>query len=297
LAGFGLALALPFALFAVFPHWLQSLPKSGRWLDVVKKILAFVEVALAFKFLSNADLVMHWGILKREIFFAAWFLTGIGLTLYLFGFLHLPHDDKNAKIGWVRKILGIISLAFVLYLMPGITSTKYANLKLLSGFPPPLHYSVYGKENIIGKGLEANVVNDYSKALQLAKEQHKPLLIDFTGWACVNCRKMEENVWTEPDVYKMIKDNFILVSLYVDDKQQLPIDQQFTYTTKDGAKKDISTVGDKWATFQSENFEQVTQPLYVILNNNEQMVNNVAGYTSDAKQYLQWLQCGLENSR
>jgi len=295
LAGFGLALALPFALFAIFPNWLHSLPKSGGWLDTVKKILAFAELALAFKFLSNADLVMHWGILKREIFFGVWILIGSGLTLYLFGLLRLPHDYKGMKISAGRKSLGVLALLFTLYLVPGITQTKYANLQLLSGFPPPLHYSVYGKENVIGKGLEADVMNDYDKALQLAKEQHKPLLIDFTGWACVNCRKMEENVWTEPEVYHYIKENFILVSLYVDDKEKLAIQQRINnYKTKDGNIKDIISVGDKWATFQSENFNQVTQPLYVILNNEQQLLNNPVGYTPDAKEYKAWLQCGNE---
>ena len=293
LTGFGLALALPFTLFAVFPNWLHAIPKSGGWLDTVKKVLAFVEVALAFKFLSNADLVMHWGFIKREIFFAIWIITSAGLTAYLFGILRLPHDYKGMKISAGRKVVGVIALAFTIYLLPGITNTQYANLQLLSGFPPPLNYSIYDGNDVMKKGLEANVINNYEKALQLAKEQHKPLLIDFTGWACVNCRKMEENVWTNPEVYTYIKTNFILVSLYVDDKEKLPITQQFTYTTKDGKEKDIVTVGDKWATFEAENFNQVTQPLYVILNSNEQVVNTPIGYTSSAKEYKAWLQCGL----
>ncbi len=294
MAGFGSALGLPFALFAVFPHWLKSLPKSGGWLDTVKKILAFVELALAFKFLSNADLVMHWGLLKREVFIGVWILIAIGLTLYLFGILHLPHDVKGMKISTGRKILGVITILFTLYLIPGVTSTKYANLQLLSGFPPPFNYSIYGPENVKGKGLEANAVNDYDKALQLAKDQHKPLLIDFTGWACVNCRKMEENVWTQPDVYNYIKQNFILVSLYVDDRQKLPILNQFTYTNGN-ITKEIITEGDKWSTFETENFKQSTQPLYVILGNDEKLINNPVGYTPDAVQYLNWLKCGKAN--
>ncbi len=294
LAGFGLALALPFALFAIFPNWLKSLPKSGGWLDTVKKVLAFAELALAFKFLSNADLVMHWGLLKREVFIGIWVLIGAGLALYLLGILRLPHDYKGMKISTGRKIAGVIALVFTLYILPGVISTKYANLQLLSGFPPPLTYSIYGKENVIGKGLEANVVNDYDKALQLSKEQHKPIMIDFTGWACVNCRKMEENVWSQPEVLNYIKNNFILVSLYVDDKQKLPVEQRFTYTTKDGGKKDIESIGDKWATFQAENFNQVTQPLYVILDNNEKLINHPVGYTPNAKEYLKWLTCGKE---
>lgn len=294
LAGFGLALALPFALFAMFPNWLASLPKSGGWLDTVKKVLAFVEVALAFKFLSNADLVMHWGLLKREVFIGIWILTGLGLTLYLFGVLRLPHDYKGMKIGTGRKIAGVLALLFTLYLVPGVTSTKYANLKLLSGFPPPLSYSIYGKQNVHGKGLEPNVINDYEQALQMAKEQGKPLLIDFTGWACVNCRKMEENVWTQPEVYNYIKENFILVSLYVDDREKLPLEQRFTYTAADGKQKQLITVGDKWATFQAENFNQVTQPLYVIMDTSERLLNHPVGYTPDAGKYVEWLKCGKE---
>lgn len=292
LAGFGIALALPFALFAVFPNWLNSLPKSGGWLDTVKKVLAFLELAFAIKFLSNADLVMHWGLLKREVFIALWILVGLGLVLYLFGFLRLPHDNKHAKISIGRKIAGLIALAFTIYLIPGLTNTSAANLKLLSGFPPPMHYSVYGKESAQHKGLEANVVNDYNKAVQLAKEQNKPILIDFTGWACVNCRKMEENVWTVPEVKEYIQQNFILLSLYVDDKGKLPVTERFTYKTKKGFEKEIVTVGDKWATFQTENFGQATQPLYVILDTEERLLNHSVGYTPDAKKYLEWLQCG-----
>lgn len=295
LAGFGLALALPFALFAIFPDWLQSLPKSGGWLDTVKKVLAFLELALAFKFLSNADLVMHWGLLKREVFIGIWILIGSSLTLYLFGILRLPHDYKGMKIGKGRKLAGVIALIFTLYLLPGVTQSKYANLHLLSGFPPPFSYSIYGKDNVRGKGLEANVINDYDKALQLAREQHKPLLVDFTGWACVNCRKMEENVWTDPAVYKFISENFILVSLYVDDREKLPADKRIlNYKTRSGDSKDIITKGDKWATFEAENFNQTTQPLYAVLNAKEQLMSHPVGYTADPQEYLKWLQCGKE---
>jgi thiol:disulfide interchange protein len=294
LAGFGLALALPFALFAIFPHWLQSLPKSGGWLDTVKKVLAFAELALALKFLSNADLVMHWGLMKREVFIGLWIIISLCLTLYLFGVIRLPHDYKGMPTSKGRKFVGVIALLFTLYLIPGITSSKYANLQLLSGFPPPLSYSIYGKDNVLNKGLEANVINDYEKALQMAKEQHKPLMIDFTGWACVNCRKMEENVWTEPAVKYFIQKNFILVSLYVDDRAKLPVEQRFTYTNKAGFPKQIETIGDKWATFQQENFVQASQPLYVLLNNDELVLNKPVGYTPDATKYLKWLQCAKE---
>jgi thiol:disulfide interchange protein DsbD len=209
MSGFGIALAMPFALFAMFPNWLKSLPKSGGWMDTVKKVLAFVELALALKFLSNADLVMHWGIVKREVFIGLWLLISTGMAFYLFGVLRLPHDYKGQKISFTRKAIGVACLLFALYLVPGLTQTKYANLQLLSGFPPPLSYSVYGKENVHGKGVEPKVINDYEKALQLSKEQHKPVLIDFTGWACVNCRKMEEQIWTAPDIASLINEKFI----------------------------------------------------------------------------------------
>lgn len=295
LAGFGVALALPFALFAIFPHWLQSLPKSGGWLDTVKKVLAFFELALAFKFLSNADLVMHWGILKREVFIGIWILISAALTLYLFGLIRLPHDYKGMKISAGRKVLGGIALLFTIYLIPAVIPSKSGSIQLLSGFPPPMTYSIYGRENIEGKGLEADVVNDYEKALQLSKEQKKPILVDFTGWACVNCRKMEENVWTQPAVADYIKEHFILVSLYVDDREKLPVSERFTYSTSDKQKKEIETVGDKWATFQTENFIQATQPLYAIVDHGEKVMNKPVGYTPNAEEYLEWLKCGYES--
>ncbi len=293
-AGFGLALALPFALFAIFPNWLANLPKSGSWLDTVKKVLAFIELAVALKFFSNADMVEHLGILKREIFIGLWILIGLGLAIYLFGKLKLPHDDRSQKIGPVRKLLAVVTLLFTLYLIPGLTNTKYANIRLLSGILPPLSYSVYGKENINGKGLEPDVKNDYDKALQIAKTQGKPLLLDFTGFTCTNCRRMEENVWTDPAVYDYIKQNFILVSLYVDDREKLPVEERTTYTAKDGHKKRIVTVGDKWATFEIENFNQSTQPLYVVIDNQERLVTHPVGYTPSISEYLEWLQKSKE---
>ncbi len=294
MSGFGIALGLPFALFAIFPNWLENLPKSGGWLDTVKKVLAFVEVALALKFLSNADLVSHWGLLKREVFIALWIVVCIGLALYSFGILLLPHDYKGQKIGTGRKTIGGIAILFVLYLAPGLTKTKYANLTLLSGIVPPLSYSVYADEARF-KGLEPNVINDYDKALEMAKAQHKPLLIDFTGWACANCRRMEEQVWTNKEVAKIIRENFILVSLYVDDKAKLPVEKRImNYKTIDGNVKDIITIGDRYATFESENFNQVSQPLYVMLDNNEKLLAFPVGATFDAKKYLSWLECGVK---
>ena len=294
MAGFGLALGLPFALFALFPNWLQSLPRSGGWMNTVKIVFGFIELALALKYLSNADLVTHWGLLKRETFFAIWMLIGAALVLYLFGVLTFKHDPPPAKLSRLRIGIGVLFLAFVAYLAPGLTNTHYANRALISGFPPPLSYSLYGSHSAEGKGVEANLVNDYEKALQLAREQHKPVLIDFTGWACVNCRKMEENVWPTPGVKDLIQQNFILVSLYVDDRKPLPDDQQFSFPTHDGSRKDIRTIGDKFATLQSENFNNASQPLYVVISPDEKLMTFPVGYTPDPKAYAQWLQCGLD---
>jgi thiol:disulfide interchange protein DsbD len=292
MAGFGLALALPFALFALFPNLLHSLPKSGGWLNTVKVVLGFVELALAFKFLSNADLVMHWGILKREIFIGIWVLTGAGLTLYLFGLLRFKHDSRVKKLPLVRLVLAVIAGLFTLYLVPGVTNTKWANLSLISGFPPPLYYSIYHKDSDCI--LSLNCTKDYEEGLRMAREQNKPMLIDFTGYACVNCRRMEENVWTKPGVYNLLKEKFIIVSLYVDDKKELPAAEQFTYTTKEGLKKEIVTVGDKWATFETENFSNNAQPWYAILNTKEELLTHPVGYVPNDKEYEQWLLCGAD---
>lgn len=290
LAGFGLALGLPFALFAMFPHWLHSLPRSGGWMNTVKVVLGFIELALALKFLSNADLVIHWGLLKRELFIAIWMLMGLGLFIYLMGWLKFPHDDAIQKIEWPRKIFALLVLAFVIYLTPGLTNTRYANLSLVSGFPPPACYSLYSHPVNCDEPLK-----DYDEALKLAKEKNKPLMIDFTGWACVNCRKMEENVWPKPKVKEMM-DKFMLVSLYVDDRTALPVEKQFLYKTKDGAEKKIITVGDKWATFQTENFNASSQPWYVLLSPDGKLLNPPLGYTPDnnGEAFRQWLQCGYE---
>lgn len=292
MAGFGLALGLPFALFALFPNWLATLPRSGNWMNTVKKVFAFIELALMLKFLSNADLVSHWGLLKRETFFGLWIAIGLALVLYLFGVLKFHHDPPPARLSKTRIIIALVFLAFVVYLLPGLTNTRFANRSLVSGFPPPLSYSLYGPGPT--KGVEANVVNDYDKAVQLAKKEHKPILIDFTGWACVNCRKMEENVWPQQDVKGLIKGDYILVSLYVDDRAQLPDDQQFVFTTGDGSKKEIRTVGDKFATLQSENFGNASQPFYVLLSPDEKLLTYPVGYTPDPRAYARWLQCGLD---
>ena len=292
MGGFGLALALPFALFALFPNLLNSLPKSGGWLTSVKVVLGFVEVALAIKFLSNADLVKHWGILKREVFIGVWILVGTGITLYLLGKIKFTHDSPIKKISKARYLLAAVFLAFTIYLLPGVTNTKYANLTLISGFPPPLYYSIYQKDNECV--LNLNCSHDYEEGLAMAKAANKPILLDFTGYACVNCRRMEEKVWSDPEVYKIMKDKFIIVSLYVDDKKNLPAVKQFTYTTREGAKKEIVTVGDKWATFETENFKNNAQPLYAIINANEILLNKPVGNTPNIKEYKDWLLCGLD---
>lgn len=294
MAGFGFALALPFAIFAMFPGWLNSLPKSGGWLTTVKVVLGFLEVAMAIKFLSNADLVKHWGLLKREVFFGIWIIIGVCIVLYLLGKIRFPHDAPLKKLSPSRLVFALIFAAFTLYLLPGVTNTPYANRALISGFPPPLTYSIYGEDAAKGKGVEANVVNDYEKALQLAKAQHKPLLLDFTGWACVNCRKMEENVWPKDEVKTIIKDDYILVSLYVDDRKLLPEEAQFLFTTGTGHKKEIKTIGDKFATMQTENFSNNSQPFYVLISPDEKLLTRPVGYTPDVKAYASWLKCGLE---
>ena len=269
MGGFGFALALPFALFAMFPGLLSSLPKSGGWLTTVKVVLGFLELALALKFLSNADLVKHWGLLKREIFIGLWIIIGVLLSLYLWGVYKFKHDSPIKKLGGIRIVFALFFTAFTIYLLPGVTNTKYANLKLISGFPPPLWYSIYTNATVNGNSeciLNLNCSHDYEEGLKMAKEQNKAILLDFTGYACVNCRRMEENVWSDERVYKLMKENFIVISLYVDDKKLLPQENRFTYTSKDGAVREIRTIGDKWSTFETENFKENSQPHYAILN-------------------------------
>ncbi|MFN4764331.1 cytochrome c biogenesis protein CcdA [Gillisia sp. Q332] len=291
MGGFGLALALPFALFALFPNWLNSLPKSGGWLNTVKVVLGFIELGLAFKFLSNADLVEHWGFLKREIFIGIWILVGIGLALYLFGIIRFPHDGPKKKLSKTRFAFGSLTFLFVLYLIPGLTNTASANLKLLSGFPPPLFYSVYEKETEGPLGLKA--YKSWEEGLVAAKAENKPIMLDFTGWACVNCRKMEEQVWSNPEVYDMINNEYILISLYVDDKMELTEQDKFNYVRENGGIKKIRTIGDKWATFQTVNFRNNSQPFYVLLDPNVKILNQPVGYTPNEKEYLDWLKDGL----
>jgi thiol:disulfide interchange protein len=295
LAGFGLALALPFALFAMFPGWLHSLPKSGGWLTSVKVVLGFLELAMAIKFLSNADLVEQWGVIKREIFIAAWVIIGVLIVLYLFGKVRFPHDGPVSKISKTRWGFIVVFAAATIYIAPGLMNSHAANLSLISGFPPPLCYSIYKNPVNCETGIEP--LREYEEALALAKKENKPLLIDFTGWACVNCRRMEENVWTDEKVKEMMKNDFVVVSLYVDERKQLPASDQMIYKTKSGIEKTIVTVGDKWATFQSENFGAVSQPQYAIIHPDEKILTKTKGYTPSAKEFAEWLQCGLKAMR
>ncbi|HZF65592.1 MAG TPA: cytochrome c biogenesis protein CcdA [Chitinophagaceae bacterium] len=291
MGGFGVGLALPFALFALFPGWLQSIPKSGGWLTTVKVVLGFLELALAVKFLSNADLVKQWGLLKREVFIAIWIIIGVAIVLYLLGVIRFKNETRP-KISLGRWAFIVVFASITIYLLPGLSNSPRANLPLISGFPPPLSYSIYARE-ISFEPLK----NDYEKALAMAREQNKPLLIDFTGWACVNCRRMEENVWIDPEVERKMKEDFVVVSLYVDERKKLPLTEQIVYTTKTGTEKPIITVGDKWASFQAENFNAVAQPQYAIIGTNEKILTKTKSYTPDPDEFNEWLECGLDAFR
>jgi thiol:disulfide interchange protein DsbD len=300
--GFSLAIALPFALFAIFPGWLNSLPKSGGWLNTVKVVLGFLELALAFKFLSAADLVYQTHYLEREVFLTIWIAIFGGLTLYLFGKIKMPHDGPDTSISVGRLLLGLVVLTFTIYMIPGLWG---APLKIISGFPPPLNYA----EAPYGVGytkLDANLeipegahlavhdiiaFHDYEEGLAYAKEVNKPILLDFTGWACVNCRKMEERVWSEPAILNMLKNDFVLISLYVDDKNKLPKEQQ--YVSEVTGKK-VRTIGDKWMEFQKNNYQVAAQPLYVIKDKDGNDIGQPISYTPEVDLYEAWLRKGLQ---
>lgn len=289
ITGFGLALALPFALFALFPAWLNSLPKSGGWMTTVKVVLGFIELGFAFKFLSNADLVGHLGWLKREVFVGIWIILGLLLTGYLFGLFRFPHDGPKKKLSPGRKITAFLSLAFTVYLALGLVNT--VDLKLLSGILPPDFYSVYEKKSHCPLGLDC--FKDFEEGLAFANQENKPILLDFTGWACANCRKMEENVWSEADIYPIIKEEYVLISLYVDDRKELPEALQFDFQYESGRVKSIETVGQKWGTFQTLNFNAASQPYYVLLSPDLEVLNAAVQYT-DRDTYLNWLNTGLQ---
>tara|TARA_R110002073_G_scaffold220418_1_gene380585 strand:- start:74559 stop:76577 length:2019 start_codon:yes stop_codon:yes gene_type:complete len=310
--GFSSAIALPFALFAAFPGWLNSLPKSGGWLNTVKVVLGFLELALAFKFLSNADLVLqlHW--LEREVFIAIWIAIFGALTLYLLGKIRLPHDSPLTHISVGRLSLGLLTLTFTIYMIPGLWG---APLNLISAFPPPLDYSEspYGVGNSKsgGTGLSNHdelpegahllaphdilAFNDYELGLAYAKKVDKPVMLDFTGWACVNCRKMEQNVWVKPDILNKLKNDVVLISLYVDDKRPLPAGEEIASKLRPGKK--LKYIGQKWSEFQTIRYKANTQPFYVLMGHDEQNLNTPVAYTPDANAYLAWLKDGIGNFR
>jgi thiol:disulfide interchange protein len=294
MAGFGFALALPFGLLAFFPNALKSIPKSGGWMTKVKVTLGFLELALALKFLSNADLVGHWGILKREIFVSIWLVIAVLLFVYLMGWLRFPHDVKGTKISKVQRFFTFLVLIFIFYLIPGLGKNQDGRLTLLSGFPPPVFYSVYPSDSECPLGL--NCFKDYETGRAYAEAEDKPILLDFTGWACVNCRKMEENVWSRPEVFRLLNEEFVIISLYVDDRKELPEALQFNFQYPNGRIKTIKTVGEKWATFQSLNFASASQPYYVLMSADATLLNPPIQYT-DTATYKDWLQSGLEQHR
>ncbi|HUH27506.1 protein-disulfide reductase DsbD family protein [Gelidibacter sp.] len=308
--GFSIALALPFGLFAAFPGWLNSLPKSGGWLNTVKVVLGFLELAFAFKFLSQADLVLQLHFLEREVFIAIWIAIFGALAFYLFGKIKLPHDSPLTHISVGRLSLGLLVLSFTIYMIPGLWG---APLNLISAFPPPLDYSEspYGVGNSkTGVGFSSGetqvlpdgghllaphqilAFNDYDKGMAYAKEVGKPVMLDFTGWACVNCRKMEQNVWPNDQVLNILKNEVVLISLYVDDKRKLEDDEIVESQLRPG--KQLKYIGQKWSEFQTIRYKTNTQPFYALIGLDEENLNDPVGYTPDAKEYLEWLREGVD---
>jgi thiol:disulfide interchange protein DsbD len=306
--GFSLALAIPFALFAAFPGWLNSLPKSGGWLNSVKVVLGFLEFAFAFKFLSIADMVLDLHILEREVYIAIWIAIFMGLALYLWGKIKLPHDSPTTHLPVSRFVLGTMVFAFVIYMIPGLWG---APVKLISGFPPPVDYAEsplgVGRTQPAGAvatGHSAGTMasgmhigphgiplfDDYDKALAHARETGKPLLIDFTGKGCTNCRKMEDNVWVKQEVKNKFLEDYVVVSLYVDLKTKLPEEEQYVSETT-GRK--VRSVGNKWTDFQISRFHRNTQPYYVILDENENQIGEGYSYDPDPDDFIEWLNEGL----
>lgn len=291
LAGFGLSWAIVFGLLALFPQALQSLPKSGGWMNTVKVVLGFIELALALKFLSKADLVSKTFLLKRELFIALWIIITLGLVLYLFGIIRFPHDDKKPKISNTRKVFGILSVGFLVYLIQGLIPSEKPKLQMLSGIFPPLNISYFHneKDGILG----LHPAHDYFKAVEFAQKENKPILIDFTGYGCENCRKMEEFVWSEADILPILQNDVVLASLYVDDKEELPTEQQTKIDMGGGQMKKIKTIGDRWSMFQQVNFNNNSQPHYVLVTPDGKVINTpVSGYMPK-EDFKQLLECGV----
>lgn len=291
LAGFGLAWAVIFGLLALFPQALQALPKSGAWMNTIKVVLGFIELALALKFLSKADLVSKTFLLKRELFIGIWILITIGLTLYLFGKIRFPHDNKNEKISTPRKIFGIAGIGLLIYLIQGLFPSERPKLKLLSGILPPINVSYLHNEK--DGFLRIHPIHDYFEAIETAQKENKPVLIDFTGYGCENCRKMEEFVWTEPDILELLQNEVILASVYIDDKELLPENEQTSIDMGGGQKKKIKTIGDKWSMFQQVNFNNNSQPHYVLVTPDGKVINKpVSGYMPK-DDFKKFLDCGI----
>ena len=297
MGGFGLALGLPFAVFAMFPNMLESLPKSGGWLNTIKVSLGFIELALALKFLSNADLVAHWGIIKIEVFLILWFIIFLLMAIYLFGKIQFPNEIKPKNISFTRAVFALLSLGFALYLASGLIYNKeaqsYRALSLLSGLAPPLGYSYLAPKECPNN---LNCFKDLKSGIEYAKKSNKPILLDFTGYACVNCRKMEEHVWPLKQVDSAIRENYVLISLYVDDKKILPDNEQLLVTRTNGkGVRKLINYGHKWAYFQAQYFKTNSQPYYILYDpNSNEILNNPVGYTPDEEEYLAFLNCGLE---
>jgi len=295
MGGFGLALALPFGLFAAFPGLIGHLPKSGGWMNSVKIVLGFLELALALKFLSNADLVKHWGIVKIEVFLGIWIILFAGLAAYLFGLLRIGHESRSDKRSLTHILLGVVSLLFTVYLVSGFRMDEragtYRSLTGLSGMAPPACYSLFYEcrcpHNL-------NCFKDLEEGMAYARSVNKPVMLDFTGYACVNCRKMEEHVWPVSPVYSLLKDRFVIISLYVDDKTPLPPDERIAVTQPGGNVRILKTIGNKWSHLQTSVFQTNSQPYYVLVSPNGELLNQPVAYVPDVSTYEGFLQCGLE---
>ncbi len=288
--GFSTALALPFALFAMFPAWLNSMPKSGSWMNVIKVTLGFIEIALALKFISIADLTMGWKIMPYELFVGLWVLIALAMAAYFFGLIRFPLDPPKQKLSLTRKILGVLMLAFAIYFASGFRvserSGTFITPNMLSGLAPPAGHSYIFPKHC---PLNINCFHDFEEGLAYAKEQNKPILLDFTGFGCVNCRRMEDNVWSQDEIFKLINEDYVLISLYVDDRKKL--DKPYY---SDFMEKKLRTVGNKWAEFQGMHFNKISQPYYVLLSPDQKVLNKPHPYTPDVEAYKAFLECGLK---